>query len=231
MADGLVALAGVRPKKVIIMGRNAYKLSFDDGGHVRRALNLHKCLVEAYPVPLQVTKVEQHLRPIEIFDLLLEKVTTREKVDNYQIQEKPQGNSGPLGMDAKNPPPVVVANPRVGVKGVKRRKLRPCKKKMTKSKKKRKLRKGGGGGGTNARNPNLLPAWKREVPRTRQIPPRVFGITMEKGVGAGGITDMLEGGTMGKPGITAKVGIVGFPMEMHGGTMERARIGPQIGIK
>ena len=43
--------------------------------------------------------------------------------------------------------------------------------------------------------------------------------------------EMLEGGTMGTRGITVEVGIIRFPMEMHGGTMERARIGPLIGIK
>ena len=57
------------------------------------------------------------------------------KLTITKLKKGPQKNFGPLEPDVKNPPPVVAVNPRVGVKGVKRRRLRPCKKKMTKSKK------------------------------------------------------------------------------------------------
>ena len=114
---GLMDLVGVKPKKVQIFGRGSYKLTFEDQMHARKVLSLHKRKVECHPVPLQATKIEQHFGPMEIFELLHEKVSTREKVDNYQQNEKVPKEVRALNSARGKTPPKGDAKPKGGGKG------------------------------------------------------------------------------------------------------------------
>jgi len=76
-------LIGESPEKIANLGRGIYRAQLHNKEAAKRLLALHMRELREFPKPLILQHVEQTLTTLEIFEVLTEKLTGRERVDMH----------------------------------------------------------------------------------------------------------------------------------------------------
>ena len=77
------------------MGGNVYRVTFNDYELAKKLLAFHSRKIAEGGQPLQICLVEQSFNAIEIFEILHDKLTSRERDDSNHIGgEKKKGPKG-----------------------------------------------------------------------------------------------------------------------------------------
>jgi DNA-binding phage protein len=113
MKRSIKKLIGEPPIKTQCMGGNVYRVTFNDYELAKKLLAFHSRKIAEGGRPLQICLVEQSFNAIEIFEMLHDKLTSRERVDSYHIggekeKERPErGNAREVSVE----PPTATRDP------------------------------------------------------------------------------------------------------------------------
>ena len=106
----VVAATGEEPEFIWRISPGVYRIRFRNKEASLKMLALHMSEIEEHDRPLQIKMVEQHLSTLEIFDLLTEKLTGKERAEMFgapveqkihEVDTKPPKGSNKNGSEGK----------------------------------------------------------------------------------------------------------------------------------